>query len=769
MGTQQSAKTRARIARLAAIGFAAISALHAQVNSITTVSATPLGAGYSVDGQNYNQPTSAIWPQGSKHLLGALPVQTNSSIGTQFTFQGWVWPGGQFQQPNITITADPSITSYTAQFTLSYALNVNYYPCVNGTGGSPGTIYVNGSPTNCDTQVFIGANSSAVLQAIPSDGYVFVGWGNSAGQAIIGFQNTVTMKGPTTVYPMFAPTRTINLATSPQGLVVIADRAPITTPYALQWGFSTVHSLSAITPQVDVQGVPWVFSSWSDGGAAMHAYTVASINAPETVMANYVPGVGATFTTSPGGLNLTVDGVTPLPPYNFVWGVGETHTFSAPAQQTDSTGHVWQFASWSNGGAASQSVTVPAGAAPLGLRYVATYTPVGHLTVNSSVAGATITINGQPCATPCDLKQPVGTQVDIGATASIPNGSNSRLDLTGWTGAATSAPGDLVLTLGSDPISVAPTYQQMNYLAMAANPSSSVTWTIQPASSDGFYSAGATVSLSVAPLPGYKFRSWTGDLSGTAPSGAVSMSAPRAVTALLDKVPYISPTGVENGAGATPVPAVAPGSVVSVFGANLAAATAVNSANPLPQALGGVTAVLGQQFLPLFFTSPGQINFQLPDSSPLGQQTLTIAAQGQASVQATINIVRNAPGLFTQTVNNQAFGIAYHADGSAVTTSAPAQVGETVTLYGTGFGPTNPARLEGYALPASPVFAIVDAVSVTAGSVTAPAAAAFALAGSVGVDAVQFTITDPATSGTNANVLVSVNGQTSNTVLVPVQ
>jgi uncharacterized protein (TIGR03437 family) len=247
------------------------------------------------------------------------------------------------------------------------------------------------------------------------------------------------------------------------------------------------------------------------------------------------------------------------------------------------------------------------------------------------------------------------------------------------------------------------------------------------------------------------------------------MAAPRAVMAMLDRVPYVAPTGVSNGVGSTPVTAVAPGSVISVFGANLAAGTAVGPGSPLPQALGGVTAMVGQQFLPLYFVSAAQINLQLPESVAMGAQMLTIASQGQPNVQVPFNVVRNAPGLFQQSINGLAFALAYHSDGSAVTADAPAQVGETITMYGTGFGPTNPARLEGYALPVSPVYNIVDAVTVTAGSVTAAASGAFALAGSVGVDAVQFTVTDPATSGTNASVSVTVNAQASNTVLVPVQ
>ncbi|MGA7238291.1 MAG: hypothetical protein WBY44_21575, partial [Bryobacteraceae bacterium] len=530
----------------------------AQTSSITTISASPAGAQYSVDGQNYNQPTSAAWPQGSKHVLSALPSQLNGVFGTLMVFNSWTWAGLPFTQPTITITADPAIRSYTAKFDLQYQLSVLYYPCGNS-NASPGTVYVNGLAQTCDSQAFFEAGSAVVVQAVPNNGYVFIGWATATNQTIIGFQSTVTMNGPIAIYPRFAPTRNINLSTSPQGLTVLADRAPIAAPYTLQWGFSTVHTLAAVTPQMDLHGNPWVFSSWSDGGAAIHAYTVASISLPDTVTANYVAGVGATLTTLPGGLSLTVDGVSTLPPYNFIWGVGETHSFSAPAQQTDSSGHVWGFAGWSNGGAAAQNVAVPASAVGQGMRYVATYTPVGHLTVSSTIPSAAITINGQTCATPCDVKQPVGTRIDIGAVASLPNGNSSRLDLSGWTGSATGGPGDLIVTLGPDPIAVYANYQQMNYLAMSSNPPASVNWTVQPASPDGFYSAAATVNVGVTALPGFKFRSWTGDLSGTSPAGAVAMTAPRAVMALLDKVPYAAPAGVENGAGSTPVAEVAPG------------------------------------------------------------------------------------------------------------------------------------------------------------------------------------------------------------------
>ena len=50
----------------------------------------------------------------------------------------------------------------------------------------------------------------------------------------------------------------------------------VATPYALDWGWGSTHTLGAITPQQDKDGAWWAFSSWSDGGAATHSYKVAS-------------------------------------------------------------------------------------------------------------------------------------------------------------------------------------------------------------------------------------------------------------------------------------------------------------------------------------------------------------------------------------------------------------------------------------------------------------------------------------------------------------
>ena len=105
-----------------------------------------------------------------------------------------------------------------------------------------------------------------------------------------------------------------------------------------------------------------------------------------------------------------------------------------------------------------------------------------------------------------------------------------------------------------------------------------------------------------------------------------------------------------------------------------------------------------------------------------------------------------------------------------VTTNSPAQSGELLTMFGTGFGPTNPPTPEGLALPAQPAFQVTDPATVTIGAATVISPdSVVAAPGRVGVNEVQFRLGSGAPTGMNAPMYLTVNGQNSNTVLLPVQ
>ena len=748
--------------------------------TLTRVFCVPDGPEFIVDGGVYAHAMSAFWPIGSKHTL-TIPqgfgLSYNADQSIVFNFTGWQWSGGPLPGSTITVTADPNIQQYVANFGTQYKFGIQYFSCGDplSCAGSPGIILMNGTPISSDTSSYQAPGTAFTLLAAPNPGWIFAGWQAGPNQTISGFQDLVTLSAPLTVYPIFVPAKTVTIATNPANLnlKLYADGVLLETPTSLQWGEGTVHNIAAIATQNDTVFQPWVFTSWSDGGALSHAYKVGTSQYPEieTITANYTPGVRASFLTSPGALNLIIDGLTLPPPYAFIWGIGTTHTLQAPSQQTDAQGGVWSFSKWDDGNpSASRSLTVSATSQSLGVSFLAIYTGQSRLTVNSTVAGLAVTVDGTACTTPCSVLRPVGTKVDVSAPPSVPQGASSRQDFLGWsTGGSSPVAGDWVAALNNATTTINATYHLMNLLTATANPAAGVQWSILPGSPDGFYDSQTQVSLAVTARPGYKFSNWSGDLAGTAPSGTLIMTVPRNVVAQLNAVPYISSPALNNAAGVTPQPNVAAGSVASMYGVNLASAAAIGPSSPLVQTLAGTTVHIGANYLPMYFASPAQINLQVPPDLAPGQQTITVSPQGMPDVSGNFLIARNAPGLFPMNLNGQSYALALHADGTLVTPDAPAALGELLTVYGTGFGPTTPTRPFGFPVPATPPYAVVDPVSAQVGASTLTVESAYALPGNIGVDAVQFRLDNSVPSGANASFRLVINGVNSNTLLLPVK
>ncbi|MBM3754563.1 MAG: hypothetical protein FJW38_11360 [Acidobacteria bacterium] len=87
--------------------------------------------------------------------------------------------------------------------------------------------------------------------------------------------------------------------------------------------------------------------------------------------------------------------------------------------------------------------------------------------------------------------------------------------------------------------------------------------------------------------------------------------------------------------------AVAPGSLIAIFGSGLASTTAGVTSLPLPTSLGGVDVKVNGRVIPLLFVSPSQINAYLPTDVAPGR--VVINSGGQS---AEINVREAAPALF---------------------------------------------------------------------------------------------------------------------------
>jgi uncharacterized protein (TIGR03437 family) len=159
------------------------------------------------------------------------------------------------------------------------------------------------------------------------------------------------------------------------------------------------------------------------------------------------------------------------------------------------------------------------------------------------------------------------------------------------------------------------------------------------------------------------------------------------------------------------VPAMAPGSLISIFGRNLADSGTFSS-TPLPMLLGGACVTLNNQPLPLLMTSSGQINAQIPPETTAGRYTLVIRGidKKSASTAQPVTVAKYAPSIFADPVSKMA--AVFHQDGSPVTKDSPAKRDEPLVLYATGLGPTKGGRVTaGVPAPSSPL-AITDDVNV---------------------------------------------------------
>src|SRR5208283_4985804 len=189
------------------------------------------------------------------------------SAGTQYVFTSWS-DGGAASH---SITVGTSAATYTASFNTQYRLTISASPSAGGTvTPSSGSYYNSGSVVS----VTAAANS----------GYTFNGWSGSVANPSAA-STSVTMSAPETVTANFTSQTGITIQTIPPGLQFSVDGGSAQTePQTLNLSPGS-HTISVASPQAGFAGTQYVFSSWSDGGAASHSITVGS--SPATYTANF--------------------------------------------------------------------------------------------------------------------------------------------------------------------------------------------------------------------------------------------------------------------------------------------------------------------------------------------------------------------------------------------------------------------------------------------------------------------------------------------------
>jgi uncharacterized protein (TIGR03437 family) len=150
---------------------------------------------------------------------------------------------------------------------------------------------------------------------------------------------------------------------------------------------------------------------------------------------------------------------------------------------------------------------------------------------------------------------------------------------------------------------------------------------------------------------------------------------------------------------------IASGAWVSIYGNNLSA-TARSWQNAdfqganLPVSLDGVSVTINGKAAAVAFISPGQLNVQAPQDNAVGPVPVQVT-NSSGSAAGTATLQPYAPAFFTFQAK---YAAAVHADGAyaapagffgGAVASRPAQPGEVLAIFGSGFGPTAPAVAAG--------------------------------------------------------------------------
>jgi hypothetical protein len=297
--------------------------------------------------------------------------------------------------------------------------------------------------------------------------------------------------------------------------------------------------------------------------------------------------------------------------------------------------------------------------------------------------------------------------------------------------------------------------------------SSNVFWQVASTATLGISSVlqGSVMSgQSVTMLPGAIVYGRVAALTGM-----VTMQG----NAIVSPPPGLFPGGIVD--AANDVRTVAAGSIASVFGSNLASSLTAITTYPLPTAINGSSIQIGAQNAPLFMTSCGQANVQIPwEAAGKTQLPVTTTAGGLVSAQQPATIAPYAPGIFALNQQGTGQGAVQIAPTALVAAAQapgarPVMRGEYISIFCTGLGPVSNQPATGAAASYFTLSSTTTLPTVTIGGISAQVTFSGLAPGFAGLYQVNAQVPAGTVPGGNVAVVIGIGGVQSNPVTIAVQ
>jgi uncharacterized protein (TIGR03437 family) len=291
------------------------------------------------------------------------------------------------------------------------------------------------------------------------------------------------------------------------------------------------------------------------------------------------------------------------------------------------------------------------------------------------------------------------------------------------------------------------------------------------------YPGGAALTLDAGTLgPGVNSGSVT--INSNAVNGAVTVPVDFEVVA--KGPPLIDFQGVLDNGTFVPGDPVSPGDIAIVKGEQLSfAPITLGQAAPLANQIGGAQVMVNGAPAPMYYSTYGQLAFQVPYETAVGTALVQVQRDGLASNTVSVQVVNRAPRLLLIGVGS--YGAILNTDGSIPMPTGsfpgvnthPALVGDTLTLYAIGLGTTSPAVASGQPAPgAEPLARVTNTPVVNIGGGIGGTQVTPIFAGLsptyAGLYQVNVTIPSNVPHGT-VNLSIVFPGSVSNSVQIAIQ
>ena len=238
--------------------------------------------------------------------------------------------------------------------------------------------------------------------------------------------------------------------------------------------------------------------------------------------------------------------------------------------------------------------------------------------------------------------------------------------------------------------------------------------------------------------------------------------------------PAIASGGVLDAASYRLGGAVAPGSLVSIFGSYLAQPEAKAAALPLPNTLSTTQVTVAGRTMPLLYAGPSQVNAMVPFDLAINATQQVVVRRGTTiSIPEPISVLSSGSGVFTKdlTGSGTAIVVKVAADGtqSLVGPDNPAHASDALVIYCDGLGNVSPQAVAGAAAPVTPLSQTLDTVTVTMGGVNATVFFAGLTPGFTGLYQVNAFVPGGVSPGDNVQLVIAQSGRSSPPVTISVR